>query len=174
MFGLSFYFILDGGLKRGEDVRRKFIWRLGLLALFGYLHGVLYSSDILLVLAILGVPLVLLWKVRTKILVGFAVILLFEPAKLWCVYEVLNNHLPSAAQLHEVLFARLIELYRHGSLEQVVIANGSWGQLPRLLFNVESGRLWQMLGLFICGLLVGRSKFLESMNGIEFVAKRVF
>jgi uncharacterized protein len=51
LFGLSFFIIMDNQARRGVDFRWRFAWRLTLLAAMGYLHGLLYSGDILQVLA---------------------------------------------------------------------------------------------------------------------------
>lgn len=42
MFGLSFFLIIDRAARRGVDFRRRFLWRLGVLATIGYGMGLFY------------------------------------------------------------------------------------------------------------------------------------
>jgi len=58
MFGFSFFIQIYNNEKRGKDFRLGFLWRLTILIFFGYLHSLLYSGDVLVVLGLLGLPLV--------------------------------------------------------------------------------------------------------------------
>jgi len=58
LFGLSFFIIMDNQARRGVDFRKRFSWRLMILLLLGYIHGILYGGDILQVLALFGFLLV--------------------------------------------------------------------------------------------------------------------
>ena len=67
LFGLSFFIQMDRAAKKGLDFRKRFLWRLLLLAVIGYLHGLIVRVDILLIYAILGFVLVLMYKWPNKI-----------------------------------------------------------------------------------------------------------
>ena len=60
LFGVSFYIILKRNADRGTDFRWRFVWRLTLLFMIGYLHSLVYSGDVLQVLAVSGLCLVAL------------------------------------------------------------------------------------------------------------------
>ena len=62
LFGLSFFIQMDR-------------WRLVLLLAIGYLHGLIVRVDILLIYAILGFVLVLMYKWPTKLLAGITLFL---------------------------------------------------------------------------------------------------
>jgi uncharacterized protein len=48
------------------DFRWRFIWRLIILLFFGFVHSLLYRSDILQVYALLGMVLVLVERLSTN------------------------------------------------------------------------------------------------------------
>ena len=87
MFGVSFMLLLQSWSRRGIDVFTRFPWRLTLLAAFGYLNGILYSGDILLVLALLGLPLVLIYRLPDKVLGWLAALLLLQiPTAVYAIH----------------------------------------------------------------------------------------
>lgn len=75
LFGLSFFIQMDRVAKKGLDFRPRFLWRLVLLLAIGYLHGLIVRVDILLIYAILGFVLVLMYKWPTKLLAGITLFL---------------------------------------------------------------------------------------------------
>ncbi len=66
---------MDRAAKKGLDFRPRFLWRLVLLLAIGYLHGLIVRVDILLIYAILGFVLVLMYKWPTKLLAGITLFL---------------------------------------------------------------------------------------------------
>lgn len=164
LFGLSFALILERWSRRGVNVATRFPWRLFLLGVFGYLHGLLFVGDILLVLALLGMPLVLLHRFSDRALVVLAVLLLAQIPAAWQVGRSLLD--PAYAPLAPLRWDTpepVKQVYAQGSLGAVVAANYGMGQLWRIRFTYESGRYLQMLGLFVCGLLLGRHHMLEEL-----------
>lgn len=158
LFGLSFYLILTRWTERGIAAGPRFLRRLGLLALFGYLHGIVYCGDILLVLAIVGTPLVWLNRLPSRWLAVIAIMALLQPTLLWQRHELIQHPpLASAVPYHWDLYGAVGRVYANGTLGQVTLTNLWAGQWPRLWFSIESGRVLQMLGLFLGGLLLGRS-----------------
>lgn len=75
LFGLSFFIQMDRAAQKGVDFRARFLWRLVLLLVIGFVHGLLVRVDILLVYALLGFVLVLMYKWPTKLLVGITLFL---------------------------------------------------------------------------------------------------
>ena len=78
MFGLSFALQMQRAERRapGTDFRPRFVWRLLILFAIGWLHGLVYSGDILTVYAALGIPLILFYRVRERWLLILAILLL--------------------------------------------------------------------------------------------------
>jgi uncharacterized protein len=164
LFGLSFYIIMDNQAKRGADFRGRFAWRLTLLCAMGYLHGVLYSGDILQVLGVAGFTLLLAWSVPTRWLWMLAALLLLQaPVIGMLLWHAAAGTVPAEA-LHRSVMPVTFEIYALGSFSEVAQRNLYWGQLGKWLFMVESGRLWTILGMFMAGLALGRSAFFAAAH----------
>ncbi|MFG6488464.1 DUF418 domain-containing protein [Roseateles sp. BYS78W] len=164
MFGVSFFITLDSWRRKGDDAAAtRFIWRMALLALLGYVHGLIYNGDILGPIALLGVPLVLLDRLRSRGLAVVAVLLLLQLPQWAEVLRVLAH--PSwepGIPRHWAMFGQAEEVFATGSLADVLRLNAWQGQIARWWWLWESWRWPQMLGLFACGLLLGRSGALHA------------
>lgn len=174
MFGLSFFIILDKASKRGEDYRGRFVWRLCILAVFGYLHGLVYCGDILLVLAVMGLPLALLYRAGNRLVAILAAVFLIQIPNLWEVWKVLVLHQDAVTPIHWGIYGGLEHVYAANSLADTLRINLWDGQLARIFFTLETGRWAQMAGLFLCGLLIGRSRVFEQKESAVRFGKRVF
>ncbi len=162
LFGLSFFIQLDAGARRGEDLRVRFLWRLAVLAAIGYVNGLIYCGDILTIIAVLGLPLVALQRVPSRVLGWLAAFFLLGVPAWWTVGRVLFAGYVPEAPSHWSLYGQYCALYARAPLGEMLAANATGGQTLRFLFTYESGRYLQMFGLFLCGLLVGRSRVLEN------------
>ena len=65
-FGVSFYIIMESARQRGEDFTGRFAWRLIILFAFGLIHGIIYRGDIPSVLALVGLILIPLDRIRSN------------------------------------------------------------------------------------------------------------
>ena len=156
LFGLSFFIIMDNQAKRGVNFRARFSWRLTLLCILGYLHGVLYSGDILQVLALSGFLLVLIYPLSNRsILVLTALFLLQTPMIALGLLSALGA--PALPQGHP----GIAEVYANGSFLEVLKINLWHGQAGKWLWMINSGRIWNIVGLFLLGFLLGRVRFFE-------------
>ena len=174
MFGVSFFITLDAWRRKGDPAASaRFVWRMALLGALGYVHGLLYNGDILGPIALLGVPLVLLDRLKSRGLAVAAVLLLLQLPQ-WV--EVLRVWADPAWQPgiphHWGLFGRAEEVFATGTLADVLRLNGWRGQLANWWWLWESWRWSQMLGLFACGLLLGRSGVLHDAARLRRLARR--
>ena len=76
LFGLSFYIQMDRAAQKGINYRWRFLWRILILMVVGYIHSLLFSGDILIIYAMLGVFLVFLFNVSNKVLIFLIIVLL--------------------------------------------------------------------------------------------------
>ena len=53
-------------------------------------------------------------------------------------------------------------IYAEGSFSEVVQRNVLDGQIGKWLFMIESGRIWNVVGLFLVGFVLGRVRFFET------------
>src|SRR5690606_9220618 len=69
LFGMSLFIQIDKAAKKGIDFRYRFVWRMILLMLFGILCHSFYSVEIISVYAFFGMLLLVLYRVKTWILI---------------------------------------------------------------------------------------------------------
>jgi len=158
-FGVSFYLIMQGAARRGQDYNWRFTWRLATLLVLGLVHGLIYRGDFLQNIAIVGLAMLAFDRVKSNrlLLLLAALCLLQLPLLLrasaanqgfaWGLAEPLYMNDTGAAAM------------AHGTFAELVRANATSGFVMRWSYFIESGRVMQMFGLFIIGLLLGRIGF---------------
>lgn len=155
MFGLSFFIIMDRQAKRGVDFTGRFLWRLTVLFIIGFFHALFYGGEVLQVLALCGVALVPLNKLSWKWLLPLAVLFFAEPVVSWQLWHA-QHDIAGNTKLAAWSYPAL-DVYAHGSLFDVLRVNlypsNKWD------FMWEYGRIAQILGLFLTGLMLGRAGF---------------
>ncbi|MDD2952953.1 MAG: DUF418 domain-containing protein [Parabacteroides sp.] len=163
LFGLSFFIQMDRAAQKGVDFRPRFLWRLVLLLVIGFVHGLLVRVDILLVYALLGFVLVLMYKWPTKLLVGITLFLFLGGASLIPVaYKAATA--PAVEQVEERPIARTA-MPRHVPTLAETIENNAWnGLIGKMNFQFASGRIYLTLGLFILGFIVGRIRLFQRLD----------
>jgi uncharacterized protein len=173
MFGVSFFLILDRWSRRGITFQGRFVWRLTVLAILGYLHGIIYCGDILLVLAVLGLPLVFLYRLGNRALLWISLALVLQLPSLWETGRVLfdQGYQPLPPR-HWAVYNQLGQVYADGTFLDVIRTNLWQGQWSRILWTIETGRYTQMMGLFVWGLLLGRAHIFEDPARAVRLAKR--
>lgn len=165
---MSLFIQIDKAAQKGIDFRGRFVWRMVLLMLFGLLCHSFYSVEIISVYAFFGLILLALYRVKT----GFLLVL--------CALLIVGA--PRIAQVHfhnQQVAAEAVAVEETNSTEQragqqppVHIANPSfinsakYNYAERLEGKLNYqfgfiGRGYITFALFILGMLVGRSRFLE-------------
>lgn len=173
MFGLSFFLILDRAARRGLDFRGRFVWRLVVLTALGYLFGVFYCGEILTMLAILGLPLALLYRVPTRWLVALSVVFLVQPVFLWQLGHALLDPAYSPSRFDVGgYYRKLGAVFSSEGLLEVLKVNLWTGVQARWSWSIENGRYLQMFGLFLWGLLLGRTRIFEDRDRSLRLARR--
>lgn len=175
LFGLSFFIQMDRAAKKGKDFRGRFMWRLVLLLIIGYIHGLLVRVDILLVYAIVGFFLVLMYKWPTKLLVGITLFLFLGGATLTTVaYKNLTK--PSVEKVETVAqrpAPRPANAEWHVPTLSETVKNNAWnGMKSKMNYQFASGRIYLTLGLFILGFIVGRIRMFERLDEFRGTLKR--
>lgn len=170
LFGLSFFIQMDRAAKKGLDFRSRFLWRLVLLLTIGFVHGLIVRVDILLIYALLGFVLVLMYKWPTKLLAGITLFLFLGGASLVpVVYKSVTT--PPIEQVERAVDRPAPRrISRPAGPRQVptlaeTVKNNAWnGLVGKMRFQVSSGRIYLTLGLFILGFIVGRIRLFERMD----------
>ena len=170
LFGFSFYIQFHNAEKRGIDFRGRFAWRMCLLLLFAQLHALFYNGDILLLYAVVGFALIPVCKLKDKTVFWIALILLLQPYE-WgrAIYALINPDYVAVTG-HFIPYAMRAEAATaNGSFFDVLQSNIIDGQLYSNIWQVENGRLFQTVALFMFGMLLGRRKYLiKSEESVRF------
>ncbi len=158
LFGFSFFIQDDNQRMRGNDFRLRFCWRLCLLFLFGQLDALFFTGEILVLYALVGFILVLTCRLSTRTLVILGSIFILQPI---CLYQMLRSGLDPNYEIIKInsgpFWAATYDAQTHGSFLEMAKVNMWEGQLASLAWAWEHGRLFQTAGLFIFGMLIGRS-----------------
>lgn len=160
LFGLSFFMQMESQAAKGVDFRGRFLWRLALLFLLGYINGLVYMGEFFMVYAVLGVFLIPLYKVPTRWLLVLCVLLFLQIPAVISFVSLLSDNVanePTAAAAYmDRLFERAADVFINGSLMDVLSFNTFDGQSAKCLWVFNNFRYLQLLGLFIAGMLIGR------------------
>jgi uncharacterized protein len=159
LFGLSFFIQLNRQELKGNDFRLTFLWRLIILMVLGFFHSLVYNGDILHIYAIMGIPLIFLYKVNTKALV---VIGLLFAIQIPLIYESIQSFTTPNYKFEPVITSlggKAKEFKLGDSLWSLMKANFWMGRSSNWSWTISNGRVYQLFFLFIVGLILGRTKF---------------
>jgi uncharacterized protein len=160
LFGVGFAMQFERAEGRGALFGRTYARRLGVLALFGLIHGLLiWFGDILLVYALDGFLLLLFRKRADKTLkIWAAIALLFMPVLMTAMFIAAQAgaKMPQPPGAKPEVIAREADIYENGSFAELEKQRASdavkhnWGFFP--FFG------WHILGLFLVGTLAWRKR----------------
>ena len=158
LFGLSFFIQFDNAKKHGLPFRWRFVWRMILLMLFSQLHSLFYNGDILLLYSIMGIFLVSVSGLSTKSVLILASVMIIQPVE-WIRLICIGCDIPFLEYGNNwVVYGNLAKM-ESGSLLEILKSNITDGQLYGNVWQIENGRLFQIPGLFMLGMLLGRMRF---------------
>lgn len=169
-FGISFYIIMERAKQNGVDFTRRFAWRLLILFIFGLMHQIIYRGDILAVLALVGLLLIPMDRIRSdRMLMALGFILLLQIPLFVRAWAALQG---AGWANHPFLFSldQSLPILMDGTFIDAVAANMGPGTIQKWSFFVESGRVLEIAGLFLIGIVLGRSGFFQDPG--RFVARR--
>ena len=175
LFGISFFIIMDKQAQKGVDFRIRFVWRLIILFAIGTLNSMVYSGEVLQVLATYGFFLVLAYKIPSKWLVTLGILCLLTP-QLMYRYWAAEHNLPGANDkpYSWVLYENAFDVWSNGTLSQVLAFNVTTGSLSKWFFFFDGSRGFQLFGLFLIGLVLGRIGFLAHPTTFTRMRRNLF
>lgn len=163
LFGLSFFIQLDRATKKGIDFRSRFIWRMIVMLFIGLLGNCFYSGEIISLYAIFGIILVMLYKVKTGILITLAALLLLGTPRIILISY--NNLTKTEKVVKQNTIARKATEINKPSFINSVKHNFTNGLQGKLNYQFGLfGRGYITFALFVIGLIVGRSRFFEQIQ----------
>jgi uncharacterized protein len=162
LFGMSFYIQLSKS-EGDKSFVIRFLWRLILLFTIGFVHHLHYRGDILTIYAVLGIGLLLFYKLPDKYLLALSLFLVFNiPSHVTRAIQIFYPGANPFDQNQEVLLAYFNTL-KAGSYFEILRAN-FYEFAFKMEFQVFSGRIYITLGLFLLGVYAGRKKFFEDVS----------
>ncbi len=164
LFGLSFFIQMDRKAAQGVDFRGTFLWRITILLSLGFVHSLVYRGDILHIYAIIGIPLIFLYRVNTKVLLLISFLLLIQ---IPMIYELIQSFInPNYEYIKHIkeYFMEGNEIYASGSFLDVISYNLWKGRISVWSWTYYNGRFLQLLTLFIVGMLLGRIRIFENIS----------
>ena len=173
LFGIGFSIIISHAAERGADGFRIFYRRMLILALIGCTHLMLiWSGDILLLYAVLGMLLPLFRNVPDRIILATAAVLLLLPVAVDGLCEATSTFLAGypyrkwweSAAMYGITednfgtWLRDADSYRgvHQFLMQ-----GAW---ERIYEFVDGNRYFKVMGLFLIGFVAGRHRIYADLK----------
>ena len=154
LFGLSFFIMNDNQQQKGCNFSGRFAWRMCLLFGFGLINVAFYDGDILMLYACYGLLLIPISYLPSKAVWCIIALLAIQPVELFCLLASINiDH----TKLWE-LYNQTLALHETGTFWENAVNNLQCGFELNLRYNVFSGRLTQLLCLFILGMQLGRQR----------------
>lgn len=164
LFGFTFYLQIQRQKEKGTYKVRKTLLRILLLFAFGIINSLFFpDGDILVIYALIAILLIPLIKLSTKALCFIALVLLLQPFQLLAIYKITND--PSFVMpvtYSDILKDDIINTIRTGSVKEIIVSNITKGPLASIVWSFESGRLTQMMGAFIYGVIAARISMFDS------------
>ena len=164
LFGLSFFIMNDNQQQKGRSFSGRFAWRMCLLFMFGIINVAFYDGDILMLYACYGLLLIPISYLSSKWVWCIIALLAIQPVELFCL---LSGTTIDHTRLFEI-YNQTIALHEHGTFWENAFNNVRYGFELNLRFNVFSGRLTQLLCLFILGMQLCRHRlFYNEGNNLK-------
>lgn len=158
LFGFSFFIQDDNQRLRGKDFRLRFCWRLFLLFVIGQFDAIFFTGEILVLYALVGFILVFTCRLPDRWLIILGSIFILQPV---CIYQMVRASLDPGYEIMVIesgpYWGATYAAQSAGSFLDTLKVNLWEGQLASLAWAWEHGRLFQTAGLFIFGMLIGRS-----------------
>jgi len=159
LFGLTFFIQSNNQRQKGNDFNGRFAWRLVLLFGFGMINSIFFQGDILTIYAVIGLLLIPLSYLNSKVLIGIAALMLLQPVEWGTLLHAIQN--PDQKMLDPVswtYFGKMHEYIPNSSMLDTVIGNLTNGKIAVILWNWENGRFFIILAMFLFGLVAGRNQ----------------
>jgi uncharacterized protein len=154
LFGLSFFIMNDNQQQKGNIFSGRFAWRMCLLFIFGLINVAFYDGDILMLYAVYGLLLIPISYLPSWGVWCIIILLAIQPVELFCLLTGITiDH----SRLHDI-YNNTVALHEHGTFMENAINNLRYGFEQNLRGNIYSGRLTQLLCLFVLGMQLGRQR----------------
>jgi uncharacterized protein len=164
LFGIGFAVQMERSANKGVDPKTFYVRRLGVLLLFGLIHGFLiWSGDILAPYAVAGFVLFLLRKKTQRTVLIWAACTYFWPnvlAGLMLLAEFMGVGIPMPPRTTPAEIARIVQVYSSGMYPEILREH-----VHEMAFNVFGLIFFypRVLALFLLGMWTYRAGIIQDL-----------
>lgn len=182
LFGIGFSIIISNTARKGADGFRIFYRRMFVLMLIGFLHLMfIWSGDILMLYALMGMLLPLFRNVSDWKLLASAAFFLFLPIIVDTVTERIGVSLSAPvveAQwrqcskygiTHENFGVWLRDAESYREVFQFLVQ----GSLERMQEFIDGNRYFKVFGLFLTGFYIGRKRIYANLQAYQDILRKI-
>lgn len=182
LFGIGFSIILENNRKRGANGTLIFYRRMFFLLLIGLAHLILiWSGDILMLYAIVGMTLPLFIRCKDKTILIWAFIFLAIPVVIDYVCQFTGVYLSSKLVewqwllcdrfgITEENFAYwLADAQTYHDIHNFLLM----GAVERMQEFVDGNRYFKVLGLFLIGFWIGRNRMFSHLDELKPILRKI-
>lgn len=144
----------DNQQQKGKCFSGRFAWRMCLLFMFGVINLAFYDGDILMHYACYGLLLIPVSYLPSRAVWCIIGLLAIQPVELFCL---LTGYTIDHSIMWE-MYEKLTSAHEHATFWENTLTNLRYGFEENFRYNVFSGRLTQLLCLFILGMQLGRQR----------------
>jgi uncharacterized protein len=184
LFGTGFSIIMSKSMQKGGSSLALFYRRMAILAVTGALHLMfIWSGDILLLYAVLGMLLPLFRNVSNRKLLTFSALLILFPIVMDSVKAISGNRFDLSAPVVRATqhFNRWSGItddnfgvwLRDGKSYSDVLKFLVSGAFIRMQEFIEGNRIFKVFGLFLLGLYIGRNRIYARLEENRIMLKKV-
>lgn len=170
LFGLSFALMAMRSKLPERFFLRRFMWRLIVLGMIGYLHNLHWRGDILFIYVIGGFALIPFRKIKLSVVLICALCLIINlPTQIKSIYTQTTSFQASMARrvTEQAAYDKTVdanfEVFKQGSYWEVAKVNLS-DFASKLRYQFVGGHIFITLGFFLLGLYAGRRKLFEHIE----------
>lgn len=162
LFGFSFFIQDSRQSAIGNDFRARFAWRLVLLFVIGNLNAAFFTAEVLVLYSIVGFAMLPVCRLSNRTILIIAALCLIQPVEIAkVIYAVMNPDYIAGATLDGPYWAITSATQVDGNFWQMLKVNLWEGQIASLGWALENGRAFQTAALFMLGMVMGRTRFLD-------------
>ncbi len=177
LFGLSFFIQMDKAAQKGDNFGGRFLWRLILLLVIGYVHSLFYAGDILTIYALLGILLIPFYKINNKWILGIIALLFLGIGRYIIFYFVGGPQLFGEMSMmpNNPAVLEYYDTLKNGSITDVFATNAYQSHVNKANFQLGVfGRGYLTFAFFLLGLVVGRMQFFRNYLNEKKLIKRTW
>ena len=182
LFGVGFSIILENNRQRGTNGLKVFYRRMVVLFLIGLAHLIfVWSGDILMLYALVGMTLPFFTKLKDKTILICALGFLILPVIIDYVCQFIGVYL--SAKLVEwqwllcdrfgITEANFAYWLHDATSYRDIFKFLLMGAVERMQEFVDGNRYFKVLGLFLIGFYIGRNRMFAKLNNLIPILKRI-